>query len=60
MIIQSWIIAGLVIGCLALILFVVLGEVNSVNTIAAIVAFTLATILLAVKRVLSDLGLHSE
>lgn len=60
MVLRSWIIAGLVIGGLALILFVVLGEVNGVNTIAAIVAFTFATILLAVKRVLSNLGLHSE
>ena len=50
--IQSWIMAGLVVGCLASILFVVLGEVNGVNAIAAIIAFTLALILIAAKRVL--------
>lgn len=49
--IQSWIMAGLVVCCLASILFVVLGAVNGVNALAAIIAFTGAMFLITVKRV---------
>jgi len=50
MVIQSWIVAALIVGCLASILFVVLGEVNGVNAIATIIAYTCAATLVAVKR----------
>lgn len=81
MIIQSWIIVGLIAGCLvgmfagrrygmvgdilsgfigglvggtlAALLFVVAGAVNGSNTFAAILAFTGAVILLAMKRVVT-------
>jgi len=80
MVIQSWIIGGLIAGCLvglvtargcgivgdilfailggllggslASILFVISGAVNGANVIAAIIAFTCAAILFAMKRVI--------
>lgn len=48
--IQSWIIAGLIVGSLAAILLVVAGALNEGDAIAAVIAFTCAAILLVAKR----------
>ena len=44
-------IGGLAGGCLASIVFVVAGTINGINVFAAIIAFSVAVILVRIKRV---------
>jgi hypothetical protein len=48
---QIWMVAVLMLGALVAILFIISDVVNKDNIIFAIIAYTLAAILLTVKRV---------